>query len=100
MGYSTPIWLENAPFAPKCPFVHPNAKEKLKEPYWDDPQPLWHAPVDFRIARSNLEPTPKIVGYSILIWLENTPFALFCSFSHPKDYKKLNGPHWDDPQPP
>lgn len=41
-----------------------------------------NAPVNFwPTARLNLEPTPKTVGYSTPIWLENTPFAPFLRLS-------------------
>ena len=94
MGYSTPIWSENAPFVLFRPFVHPNNLKNLNELHRVDPQPPWHASIDFW-PTTRLKPgsTPKTMGYSTLIFLENALCMLFRAFVDPNSHENLNEPH-------
>jgi len=50
-----------------CLFVHLNGLKNLNGPHWDDPQPPWHAPMDFlHTACSDPEPHPKT--YPGMLW--------------------------------
>lgn len=49
---------KNAWFALFCLFVHLNSHEKLKRQHWEDPQPSWHASINFWPTElSDLKPT-------------------------------------------